>query len=479
MRYLVAYYKSLKFSPKSERTPTQEECLFDEAEYLIAAPEKPSNPETRIIKEHGRRVGGRKPFPEQIPREIIRHELKGEDKKCSCCGQELEEMSEEISEKLEIIPAKMIVKRHVRPKYACKSCLSDKKSKEFKMAPLPAEILPKSIATASLFAHTLTNKFCDHLPYYRQEKIFQRFGIDISRANLSNWQIQFYEKYDRLEELFWQDLLQNSVILADETPLQVMREAERPNTRKSWMFVFATQNIRFFQYRQTRSAEFLADRFSNFKGTLATDGFKSYDTLCRNLEIQHSGCWAHTRRKFFEVMKLSTGDSFAKEIVSKIRKLYEIEGKSRERGSPPKILLKERRKFSAVIVDEVFSLLKEKRGMVPASQPLGLAIHYAFAQEAKLKVFLNDANVPIDTNQVENAIRPFVLGRKNWLFSGSPRGADSSALVYSLIETAKVNGLEPWAYLNELFEKLPHCQTTEEMSKLLPHRIVLDPNQKP
>lgn len=479
LRYLVSYFKNLKFARKSERLPLQKECLFDEAETLLhqlVSPKEP--PEVVAVRAHKRKRGGRKPFSDRIPREEIIHDIDPAEKKCSCCGDELTEINREVTEKLDIIPVKIVVHKHIRPKYTCKTCLNKGNSAEFKIAPMPPEILPKSIATAGLFAHVLTNKFCDHLPYYRQEKIFQRYGIDINRNNLSNWQIQFYEQYDRLEEFIWRDLLEEKVILADETPLQVLQEAGRSNTTKSYMFAFATsgsapttKTIRFFQYRETRSSGFLAERLNNFKGVLASDGFKSYDALCRALQIEHSACWAHTRRKFFEVVKNSSGNSFAAQIIEEIRKLYSIEEKCKENKNSAAEILATRKMHSLKIVDCIFEALKVKRDQIPEKQPLGEAIHYALNQETKLRIFLQNGSVPIDTNAVENAIRPFVVGRKNWLFSGSPRGADSSALIYSLIETAKANGMEPWQYLCYLFYWLPRCQSDDAMRDLLPHRV--------
>ena len=473
LRYLVLYFKSLKFAPQSEKSPGQTERLFDEAEFRDGEKE-----EFTEIKTHRRRRGGRKPYPKEIPREEILHDIPEAEKICAC-GDTRERIGEETTEKLDIIPAKITVIRHIRLKYCCKKCLNAKNMADaFRIADNLPEILPKSMATAGLFAHVLTNKFCDHLPYHRQEKIFQRHGIDISRANLSNWQIQFYERFDRLENLLWEDLLESPVILADETPLQVLREKKRRDTQKSYMFAFATgesaqttERIRLFQYRETRSASFLADRLRNYAGVLATDGYKSYDALCRDGNIVHSACWAHVRRKFVEILKISKRESFANEIVDQIKKLYAVEALCRENGDPPEAVLIHRVKHSASVVDAIFDQLKAKQGEVPPSLPLGQAIAHALGQEPKLRIFLSNGAVPIDTNAVENAIRPFVVGRKNWLFSGSPRGADSSALIYSLIETAKANGIEPYFYLRYLFEKLPLCQSEEEMRSLLPHRI--------
>ena len=473
LRYLVSYFKSLKFAPQSEKSPGQTERLFDEAEFSDGKKEKFTE-----IKTHRRRRGGRNPYPKEIPRKDIPHDIPDAEKICAC-GDTREKIGEEVTEKLDIIPAKITVIRHIRLKYCCKRCLNAKNLTDaFRIADSPPEILPKSMATAGLFAHVLTNKFCDHLPYHRQEKIFQRHGIDISRANLSNWQIQFYERFDRLENLLWADLLASPVILADETPLQVLREKHRRDTQKSYMFVFATgesaqttEKIRLFQYRETRSASFLTDRLRNYAGVLATDGYKSYDAVCRDEQIIHSACWAHARRKFADILKISKRDSFANDIVEQIKKLYAVEALCRENGDPPDKVLTLRQKQSEPVVDAIFAGLKAKQGEVPPSLPLGQAIAYALGQEPKLRIFLSNGAVPIDTNAVENAIRPFVVGRKNWLFSGSSRGADSSALIYSLIETAKANGIEPYFYLRYLFEKLPLCQSQEEMRSLLPHRI--------
>jgi transposase len=470
LKYLVSYLKGLKFDRKSEQNHSQIEQLFDEAE-AIAAKIADAALQTTQVKTHPRKRGGRKAFPEHIPREILNHIVEKTELSCACCGSEMTKIGEEVNEQIEIVPIRILVQRHVRSKYSCKPCLNAKNNPDFKIAPLPPEILPKSIATAGLFAHVLTNKFCDHIPYYRQEKIFKRHEIDISAANLSNWQIQFYERFDRLEEILWRDILQSPVMLADETPLQVLRESGRRDDQKSWMFAFGTQNIRLFQYRETRSAGFLAQRLKNFEGTLVTDGFKSYDALCGDLKIPHAACWVHTRRKFIEANKHGPPSAFAAEILTLINSLYEIERTCRERNDSPEEHLKFRTTKSAPIIATIFEKLKAKRNEVPPSLPLGVAIQYALGQEEKLKVCLTNALIPLDTNAVENAIRPFVIGRKNWMFSGSPRGADSSALIYSLIETAKANDWEPNAYLKYLFEKLPLCNSEAEMRDLMPYRI--------
>lgn len=471
LRYLVSYLKGLKFGRKSEKGQPQVEKLFDEAEAIAADATKAKQSETQV-RTHRRKPGGRNPFPDHIPREEIHHKIKESDLRCAC-GAEMEKIGEETSEKLEIVPMKILVHRHIRPKFGCKACSNAKQASEIKIAPPAPEILPKSIATAGLFAHVLTNKFCDHIPYYRQEKIFQRHDIDIHAANLSNWQIQFYERFDRLEKILWQDLLQSKVILADETPLQVLREQNRQNDQKSYMFAFASKEIHLFQYRETRSANFLSERFQEFTGTLVTDGFKSYDALCREAKIPHAACWVHTRLKFIEANKHGPPSEFATEVLTAINMLYENERIAREQKLSAEDHLKLRLKKSLPIASAIFERLRAKSGQTPPTLPLSNAIQYALGQEEKLRLCFSDVSIPLDTNAVENAIRPFVIGRKNWLFSGSPRGADSSALIYSLIETAKANKWEPNAYLKFLFEKLPLCNSEAEMRDLMPYRIAV------
>ena len=480
MEYFVSYFKALKFARSSEKQTSQDQQrLFNEAETII----HPANQqltsdtvESIEIKSHKRKRGGRKPFPKEIPREEVIHDLTDAEKICSC-GETREKIDELITEKLDIVPAKITIIKHICLKYSCKKCLAAKQIKNaFKTAENPAEILPKSNASAGLFAHILTNKFCDHLPYYRQENIFARHGIDISRANMSAWQIQFYEQYDRLQKLFYEDIFKSPVLLADETTLQVLQEKDRKDTQKSYMYALAgkfnDREMRVFSYRSTRSANFLSEYLENFGGILHTDGFTSYDALCRDAKIPHAGCWAHTRRKFRDYNKHSPGgDDFSKHILKLIQQLYRYESTSCEQKISLSDLRENRQKVSRAIVENIFTLLEQKQRSVVPESNLGKAIGYALNQREKLKMFLEFPQLTLDTDAVENAIRPFVLGRKNWLFSGSPRGADSSALVYSLIETAKANKIEPYFYLRHLFKKLPLCNSEDEMRELLPHRI--------
>jgi len=476
LRYLVKYFRDLKFAVKSEKTNNSpQSLLFNEAEVVASGNPDSSKDEEIAVKSHKRKRGGRRAFPKEIPRIEIPHDLSDEEKQCTC-GNVMTVLEREIKEKLDIIPAKIIVYQHIYPKYACLPCLNGKKpGHHFKVAEIHPEILPKSIATAGLFAHILTNKFCDHLPYNRQEGIFARHGIDISKANMCNWQTQFYEQYDRLENFFFDDIFHAPVIIADETTNKVMNEPGRKNTQLSYMFAFAAlfkgRPIRLFHYRETRSAKFLKDHFEGYSGILQTDGFKSYDPLCKVLNIPHAGCWAHLRRKFRDYLNFLPKDTFSGEILKKIKALYQLERDWREEKIDPNRLRQHRQEFSKPIVIEIFNLIEARKNEILPQSDLGKIVSHAIKQKTKLFMFLEFPQLALDTNAVENAIRPFAVGRKNWMISGSPRGAHSSALIYSLIETAKANGLNPYYYLRYLFEKLPLCKNDEEIKQLLPHRI--------
>ena len=472
LRYLVLYFKSLKFAPQSEKSPGQTERLFDEAEFRDGEKE-----EFTEIKTHRRRRGGRKPYPKEIPREEILHDIPEAEKICAC-GDTRERIGEETTEKLDIIPAKITVIRHIRPKYCCKRCLSAKNmANAFRIAENPPEILPKSMATAGLFAHVLTNKFCDHLPYHRQEKIFQRHGIDISRANLSNWQIQFYERFDRLENLLWADLLASPVILSDETPLQVLREKHRRDTQKSYMFVFATgesaqttEKIRLFQYRETRSASFLTDRLRNYAGVLATDGYKSYDALCRDGNIMHSACWAHVRRKFYDI-QVHQPSPIAEQALERIGRLYAIESEIRGRSAEERRSVRRTRAGPelAALRDWLHATLTT----LSKKSELASAIRYALSRWPALLRYRDDGRLEIDNNAAERSIRPIALGRKNWLFAGSDDGGERAAAIYSLLGTAQLNGLNIEAYLKLLLDRLPD-HPVNRVEELLPWAVAAE-----
>jgi transposase len=477
---LLTHYR---FGRKSEATPKTQLGFFNEAEQIVDELGDELDPDQAVEDEvcvaaHTRAPRGRKPLPASLPRVEVVHDLAAAEKICPHDGHALEEIGRETSEQLEVIPAKVRVIRHVRPKYACPRC-----HKGVHLAPPPPQLIPKSVASPSLLAAVAIAKYADALPLYRQESILARSGIDLSRATLASWMVKLGDAVQPLINLMREDLLGGSFIGMDETPFQVLKESGRPATSRSWLWVQrgigedVTRPMILYEYDPSRSAEVPKRLLEGFVGYLQSDGYGGYTPVCREEGIVQVGCWAHARRKFDEALKGQGGRKSKKskrttralQALGYIRKLYAIE-RSLDQSSP------EQRKAarlerSAPVLADLRSWLDASGDSVPPQSLTGKALAYLDAQWDKLVRYLEDGSIPIDNNRVENAIRPFVLGRKNWLFADTPQGARASANLYSLIETAKANGIEPHAYLSHVAAKLPEARTVEDFEALLPHRI--------
>jgi transposase len=434
------------------------------------------------VPAHDRRKRGRKPLPEELPRVEVVHDIDDADKICAC-GCQLSRIGEEVSEQLDIIPAKMQVIRHIRPKYACKNCEGvEDDGPTVRIAPVPPRIIPRSIATPGLLAHILTGKFVDHTPFYRQEKQFHRLGVEISRTSMCSWAMQTATVCQPLLNLLIDEVLSGFLIQADETTLQVLMEPGRDPTTKSYMWIFRRgdpeKTVLIYQYHPTRGGDVAKAFLRDFEGCVQTDGYSGYDFLDHDENIRHIGCWAHARRKFMDVVKAQGKNSKSRsggKALSYIRKLYHIEKQARENNISPEELYQIRQKDSRPILDDFKMWLLKRSLETPPKGLLGKAVAYTLNQWNRLVGYLEDGRLPIDNNMAENAIRPFVVGRKNWLFSGTPEGAEASALLYSLIETARANNLEPYAYLRFIFEKLPTASALQDYENLLPWNLT--PNQ--
>ena len=415
-------------------------------------------------------------FSPSMPRKDVVIDIPEEEKTCAC-GCKMEKIGEEVSEKAGYIPAQSFVERHIRPKYACKSCEgaeSEGIHPTVKIAaPAPA-ILPKSNATAGLLAQIITAKFEDALPLYRQEKIFARHGLELSRSTMSRWAIKVYEKLMPFLEILYDEQRSGPLIGIDETTVQVLKEPERANTSKSYMWVTRGgppgRSVIRFHYDPGRSGKVAKKLLEGFRGAVQSDGYAGYNFLDERSDIQHAACWAHVRRKFHKVAKASKKAVSVKNILGIIGRLYRIEKHARVNDLPPAAITELRQRESKMIVDEFFKTIDAKALQINPSGLMGKAIAYAMKMRKHLYVFLEDGNIPIDNNLVENNIRPFVVGRKNWLFSGSPNGAEASAGLYSLIETAKEADLNPYWYLRYVFECLP-VTPVENYADLLPYAV--------
>jgi len=405
-------------------------------------------------------------FPEDLTRIEVIHDLSDEEKVCPHDGQVLKEIGEKTSEQLDIIPMQIQVIRHIRKQYACPCCEG-----YLKTASKPKQPIEKSQASASLLSYIAVSKYADSLPLYRQSNILGRFGIEMNRTTLANWMIQCGALIQPLMNRFEEQLLEQPYIHMDETPVQVLNEAGKTAESQSYMWVRSAgppgQRITLFDYSPSRSGAVPRRLLLDFKGALMVDGYEGYAPVCKEQSLARLGCWAHARRKFVDASKASKKkNAQAVYAIKLMARLYAIE--KHNKSASGDVRYQARQEKAKPILDKLRRWLDETKPKVPPKTLLGKALHYLEHQWPRLVRYLDDGNYPIDNNLVENAIRPFAIGRKNWLFSASVKGAKASANLYSLIETAKANGLEPYAYLKRVFTELPNAENFDDIDRLLP-----------
>lgn len=465
--------RNRKFAAATESLRSLQSELFNEPEQDADEPASDEqlsvDDDTIIVPTHTRKRGGRKPLPEELPRIEIIHDLSDADKICPHDGSTLKLIGDKTSEQLDIIPMQIQVIRHVRKQYACPCCEG-----YLKTATKPNQPIEKSQASAGLLSYIAVSKYADSLPLYRQTNILGRFGIEMNRTTLANWMIKCGELVQPLINRFEETLLDAPFIHMDETPVQVLNEAGKAAQSKSYMWVRSAgppeNRITLFNYDSSRSGRVPALLLAGYQGALMVDGYEGYEPVCREQALTRLGCWTHARRKFVDVSRSSKKkNGQAAYAIKLIAKLYQIE-KSMKEASPEARHI-ERQARAKPIIDTLKDWLDDTRPKVAPKTTLGKALHYLDNQWPRLIGYLNDGRYPIDNNPVENAIRPFAIGRKNWLFSASVGGAKASANLYSLIETAKANGLEPYAYLKRVFSELPNAKGFDDVDKLLPRSI--------
>lgn len=455
-----------RFGASSERNADQL-GLFNEAETPVEQAEDNEPPSE--VSTHTRRRGKRAPLPDVLPRVEVVHELAEHERRCPQDGHALHEIGREVSEQLDVIPAKIQVIRHVRIKYGCRCC-----ERTVKTAPMPAQPLPKSQASPGLLAHIAVAKYVDALPLYRQAGMWARVGVELDRTTLANWMVKVGELLQPLLNLLQDRLLAGPLIRMDETTVQVLNEPGRAAESTSYMWVRVggdpPQRIILFDYEPTRHSATPKRLLAGFSGVLLTDGYEGYGAAVREQGLAHAGCWAHARRKFDEALKARAkskqGGGKAGKGLAFIGKLYQIEHGLKDASAQQRY--QARQASAKPIVEELRAWLDASIAQVPPTSLTGKALHYLHGQWPKLVRYLDDGHIPMDNNLAENAIRPFVLGRKNWLFANSQAGARSSAAIYSIIQTAKANGLEPFGYLKHVLTQLPKADSLEDIEALLP-----------
>ena len=478
VQYLMEQLKLAKhqqFCPSSEQTPPKQLSLFNEAEALAdpAAPE----PEIETIKSYRRRKAGQiglDRLPDDLPVEEIVHELPPEEQSCPDCGNPLHVMGREEREELKFVPAKAVIVRHVSHTYACRHCEKHSDHVPIVKAPMPAPVIKGSFASPEAIAHIAYEKFVMGSPLYRQEQDWKRKDIPLSRQTMANWLIRATNDwlmpiYDRLKEL----LLEHQVLHGDETTLQVLHEDGKTAAQKSYMWVYRTgcdakRHIVIFEYQPDRKAVRPVEFLDTFEGYLHADGYSGYHNLKK--EITVVGCWAHARRKFFDIIKTMSKEKRAGTQAMRGVQFCDLLFKLEEDFAKLlpddnyKARYEARLEKSKPVVEEFYAWCQGLDVMPRTS--MGKAVGYAQDQRFWLEHFLLDGRLEISNNRAENAIRPFVCGRKNWLFANSEKGAKASAVLFTLIETAKTNGINPFDYLTRVFKTAPNCNFSSDQSLL-------------
>lgn len=485
------------FAARSEARGTdQKDMFFNEAEALAAASQAaPAQEESEAVDVgaddasdvagHKRAKRGRKPLDPALPRHVVRHELSEAERICPHDGAALKEIGVEASEQLDIVPQQVRVIRHERVKYACPCC-----DGALRLAPKPAQIIPKGLFTEGALAWVAVSKFEDGLPLYRQAALIGRFGgTDLSRNTMAASMVRVGQAVQPIINLLRDHLLDSPLVFGDETKVQVLKEPGRAAQTQSFMWAQMTEAcgplgtgppIRLFGYSPSRSTAAAQELYAGMRpgGALVSDGYEVYNTIAQTHQLVHLGCWAHCRRYFIEALdvlpkKARTPEQPAAQFIALIAQLYAVESRAQDRKMSVPERLRERQQYSVAVLDRIQALLLAHLHAVVPGSALGKALHYLSAQWPKLARFAQDGSYPIDNNACENSIRPFVVGRRNWLFADTVAGANASANLYSLLQTCKVNGINGYHYLQALFARLPHAQTADDYEALLPWRIAL------
>jgi transposase len=480
----VRLLRALHFGTSSEKLTkedTRQASLFNEAEDGAFDQEIEVPKKTRDIASHTRTVrtgAGRKPIDANLPREIKEYDISDEQRTCTC-GCEKTCIGEDVSERACIVPAKVIVRREIRKKYVCRGCEGTENDEP---GVITAEgrrhLIPGSIADESLLAWCINEKYEYACPFYRQTKRLSAIGIPIPRATLSTLVIKAATACRPLYEMLKETIRGGPVINADETTVQVLKEPGRKAQSKSYMWVFhggePEKTSTVFQYETGRSHEVPYEFLTDYTGVVQTDDLESYHAAVRkmraqgNESIRHVLCWAHARRKFYDYWELSQSED-AKRILDLISDLFDLE-KLRHNYSL-KGFVKQRTSRATLIFDQLWKLLTELSSQVPPGMAFGKAIHYTLDNWEQLQAYLENPHLTPSNNAAENAIRPFVIGRKNWLFSATPRGAESSAILYSLVESAKLHKLSVYDYFYHVLRRLPYCSQPQDYEALLPFNL--------
>ncbi|MAZ10989.1 MAG: IS66 family transposase [Sutterellaceae bacterium] len=465
----LALHKRLRFSKKAESLTAEQRHLFDETldgdtaqieqEELDKLPEQDKVIVTKALQPK------RKPLPPELPRTEIRHEP---DSTLCKCGCQLKRIGEDVAEKLDYQPGTFSVERHIRGKWVCDEC------ETLIQAPVPAHVIDKGMATTNLLAQVLVNKFADHLPLYRQEQIFERTGYKLSASTMGSWVGQCGAALQPLVDALRTQILQQGVLHADETPITMLCAKQALKTgsvsKKAYLWAYATTqhaDIKavVFDFAEGRSGQHAKAFLEGWSGTLICDDYQGYKALIKDNQITEAACMAHARRKFFELFAANKSH-IAQAALEQFNAIYAVEAQLQD--IQPDERRHRRQTEIEPLMDKLRQWLLDHKIKVPDGSSTMKAIDYSLKRWDALTTFLDDPHTPIDNNWVENQIRPIAVGRKNWLFAGSLRSGQRNAAIMSLVQSAKLNGLNPLEYLTDVMDRLP-TQPYSKINELLPH----------
>ena len=472
LKLLLAQLRRMQFGRKSEKLERQIEQLELKLEELEST--KATNASESASASSGQPPStpvaakpARQPLPEHLPREVKTYTPK--EVACTECGGRLRPLGEDVSEVLEYVPARFKVIRQVRPKLSCASC------ERIVQAPAPSRPIERGLAGPGLLAHVLVAKYCDHQPLYRQTEMYAREGVELERSTLADWVGGSSRLLEPLVETLRRHVMSAGKLHADDTPVPVLAPGNgKTKTGRLWTYVRddrpagnSTPAAVWFAYSPDRRGEHPREHLRGFQGILQADAYAGFHHLYDGGEIQEAACWAHVRRKFYE-LQVAHASPLAAEALQRIGELYAIEGEIR--GRPPDERLQVRTSRAAPLLDSLHQWLQATLAKVSKKSEIAVAIRYALGRWRALLRYAEDGHIEIDNNAAERALRAVALGRKNYLFAGSDSGGERAAAIYSLIGTAKLNGLDPEAYLRQVLDRIAD-HPINRIEELLPWNL--------
>jgi transposase len=471
LRERLLRYMRRTFGSKAEKIDLSQIQLPFEELLDIAAAEKPEEP-SQVAREAAddeagtptqkKRKGahGRRPLPKDLPRLRVEIHPDPSERMCLCCKTEMTPIGEEVTEELDFQPATLTVTEHVRVKYACKRCQDGVVT-----PPLPPRVIEKGRPGPGLLAHILVSKYADHLPLYRLEGIFERHGIDLSRQTMCDWIGAVADPLSRIVAAQKKSVLESFTVHSDDTSLLCQENSHGGVKRRSFLWAYVGERLEVvYDFTLTRQREGPIRFLQKWKGRyLQVDGYSGYDELFARGDVTEVGCWAHVRRKYFDALAGDTAR--ASTMLALIQRLYRIESQAKGLGPEERAAL--RRAEAPPILEQIRLRMEEDKKVVVPRSAMGEATTYAENQWNALVRYLEDGRLDIDNNEVERALRCVAVGRKNWLFAGSPKGGERAAVIYSLVSTCKLLGIEPFAYLRDVLERLP-THPADRIAELTP-----------